>query len=181
MMSQQPIDEKIAAEIRVQPEVGLDSEDGQWVLTVRRTFRHDQERVWRMITEPELLALWSPIQPDRPLTTPGAATTRERPQDDSVDAQVLVADPPRLLVHRWGTHLLRWTVASVDDGSVLELRQIFDERSQASSYAAGWQICLGTFAATYDGVGRERVTGERAIAYGWQELRDQYDVEFEKS
>lgn len=37
--------------------------------------------------------------------------------------------------------------------------------------AAGWQVCLGRLAAE-DGTDRERPTGQRAMAYGWQQLHD---------
>jgi uncharacterized protein YndB with AHSA1/START domain len=172
------IDEVIAAEISAGTQTSLARDDDRWALTVRRTLRHSPERVWQMITEPDLLALWSPIVPNRPLLEPGPATTREHPEDEPVDAEVLEVDPPRLLVHRWGGHLLRWTVSPAEGGSVLEVRQLFEDRADASSYAAGWRICLGTLAATRDGVVRERVSGSRAVDYGWQELRDQYAAEF---
>jgi len=174
------IDEVIAAEISAGTQSSLGREDDRWVLTVRRALRHSPDRVWQMITEPDLMALWAPFVPDRPLVEPGPATSQENPGEDPIDAEVLEVDPPRRLVYRWGGQLLRWTVRPLEDGSVLELDHIFDDRADASSYAAGWRICLGALAATHDGVVRERVSGARAADYGWQELRDQYEAEFSK-
>lgn len=168
-------DERIAAEVRAPTEVALESDGARWTLVLRRRFRHDPERLWRMLTDPDRQARWSPVVTDRPLTEPGPATSRENPGDEPRDAEVLVADAPRLLVHRWGRDLLRWTIAPTQDGTLLELRQTFDDRAWGAALAAGWQVCLGALAATDDGIERERPVGQRAMAYGWQELHDRYE------
>lgn len=170
-------DATIVAEIQSPVEVLLERDEERWTLVMRRSFRHTAERLWQMITDPAELKRWSPVVPDRPLTEPGPATCRENPGDDPIDAEVLVVNAPRLLVHRWGTDLLRWTVTPDGNGAVLELRQTFADHAMASSYAAGWQVCLGCLAATADGISRERVTGQRALAYGWRELHDRYAME----
>ena len=141
---------------------------------MRRRFPHDPQRLWAMITDPERLARWSPIVPDRPLTTPGPASCRETPGDDRIDAEVLVVDAPRRLVHRWGPGLLSWTIAPAEGGAIRELRQTLREPGYASVYAGGWQVCLGRLAAEEHRVERERVVGERARAYGCQELIERH-------
>jgi uncharacterized protein YndB with AHSA1/START domain len=128
-----------------------------------------------MLVDPAHLRRWSPVVPDRPLTSPGPATCRENPGDEPNDAEVLVVEPPHTLVHQWGDDLLRWTITPAEGGAVLELRQTFDDRAAAASYAAGWQVCLGRLAAEDDSP-RERVTGPRALDYGWPDLRERYDA-----
>jgi len=179
-MTNSTVDNVIAAEINVPLDVTLARSDERWTLVIRRQFRQAPERIWEMLTEPDQLARWSPVVPDRPLTLPGPATCRENPGDEPINATVITADAPRLLVHHWGTDLLKWTITPSDDGSILELRQTFDDHSIASSYAGGWQICLGTLAANADASTHERVTGQRAIDYGWEQLRDFYHAEMEK-
>ncbi|GAA0239616.1 SRPBCC family protein [Cryptosporangium japonicum] len=154
-------------------DAALERDGERWTLVLRRQFRHDAKRLWEMLVDPARLATWSPIVPDRPLTSVGPATCRENPGDEPNDAEVLLVDPPHLLVHRWGTDLLRWTVTPADDGAVLELRQTFDDRSSAPMTAAGWQVCLGVLAAG-DGTGRERATGRQARDYDWDDLRERY-------
>ncbi len=173
-MTDQPPDEAIAAQIRAPLEVLLQHDEPEWTLVIRRRFPHPPEKLWRMITQPESLARWSPVVPDRPLTTTGPATCRENPGDDPLDASVLIADPPRKLVHRWGPGLLEWTITGTTQGAALELRQTLSDHDRAGRYAAGWQVCLGRLAAEDEGVQRERVVGERARAYGCQALIEQH-------
>lgn len=62
---------------------------------------HPPEKVWRALTEPELLAAWllpNDIQAEegRRFTLRGAPGS-----DKPVDCEVLAAEPPRLLRYRW--------------------------------------------------------------------------------
>jgi uncharacterized protein YndB with AHSA1/START domain len=167
--------ERVRAEIAGQAaEAILTEVAGRWVLTMTRALRHPRERVWPYLTEPRLLGRWSPVAPDRALTTVGPATSRETPEQDPVDAEVLVSDPPRELVHRWGGHLLRWTLAPTPSGSRLTLEHTFDERTENGSYGAGWHICLAVLTVLLDGHEVERVVGERALDYDWSELNERY-------
>ncbi|WP_454295013.1 SRPBCC domain-containing protein [Salana multivorans] len=173
MASESP-DEEITAQIHAPINVLLQQDGPEWTLVMRRTFPHAPERVWRMLTQPTLLARWSPVVPDRPLDEPGPATCRENPGDEAINAEVLIADPPRKLVHRWGPEVLEWTITADAEGSRLELRQALGDPGPASRYAAGWRVCLGRLAAEQEGVERERVVGERAWAYGCRELIEHY-------
>ncbi len=176
-MTEPPRDETIAAAIHQPVEALVEHEGNTWTLVMRRRFAHPPERLWRMLTEPDRLGRWSPIVPDRPLTAPGPATSRENPGDDPVDTEVLLVDPPHRLVHRWAADVLSWTLTPGATGTVLELRQTTGDRGSSVAMAAGWQVCLGRLAAE-DGTARERPTGRRALAYGWQELYERYEGDF---
>jgi uncharacterized protein YndB with AHSA1/START domain len=169
--------DRVHVEIDQQPpQATLTEVAGRWVLTMTRTLRHPTERVWQYLTEPQLLGKWSPVVPDRPLTSVGPATSRETPQQDRVDAEVLVSDAPRELVHRWGGHLLRWTLAPTPTGSRLTLEHTFDERAEYGSFGGGWHICLAVLTTVLDGYEIERVVGSRALDYGWAQLKDRYEA-----
>jgi uncharacterized protein YndB with AHSA1/START domain len=175
-MTDTPLDETIAAQIHAPVEVLLEHGESQWTLVMRRHFPHSPQKLWQMITDPERLARWSPVVPNRPLTEPGPATCREEADSDPLNAEVLIADAPRRLVHRWGSELLAWTINPVKGGATLELRHTLTDRSQASQFAAGWQVCLGRLAAEDDRIRRERVVGERARDYRCQELLERYET-----
>ena len=169
-------DVRITDEIEANPVAAtLAEEDGRWVLAMERRLRHAPDRVWRMLTAPDQLVRWSPIVPDRPLDSVGAATTRENPDSDPVAADVLAIDPPRELVHHWGDDVLRWTLEPDGDGTRLTLHHAFDDRARASSYGGGWHLCFATLAAQEAEDGPERVVNETAREYGWEKLRDAYD------
>jgi uncharacterized protein YndB with AHSA1/START domain len=167
----------VATRIASQPvEATLSNDAGRWVLRMTRELTHPVGRVWPKLTEPDQLALWSPVVPDRTLDSTGPATSREAPDAPVVDAEVLRCDPPRELVHRWGDQLLRWTLTPTPTGSRLTLEHTFDDPSQQGSYGGGWHICLAVLGAVLDGYRVDRVVGERALAYGWSELRDRYQA-----
>jgi uncharacterized protein YndB with AHSA1/START domain len=167
--------DRVRAEIAAQPaEATLTQVAGRWVLTMTRTLRHPRERVWPYLTEPRLLGRWSPVVPDRALTSVGPATSRETPEQSPVDAEVLVSDPPRELVHRWGGHLLRWTLTPTASGSRLTLEHTFDKPAERASYGAGWHVCLAVLTAVLDGYDVERVVGKQALDYGWSALNERY-------
>jgi uncharacterized protein YndB with AHSA1/START domain len=169
-------DARITHEIEAAPVAAtLTHHEGRWVLGIERHLRHARERVWRMLTQPDQLARWSPVVPDRPLDSVGPATARENPEDEPVDATVLVCEPPVELVHRSGDHILRWTLVEEPDGTLLTLEQTFDDREYAAALGAGWHICLATLAANEGGPDQpERVVGDLAYDYGWEKLRDGY-------
>jgi uncharacterized protein YndB with AHSA1/START domain len=170
--------DRLRAEIAANPADGtLTKVGGRWVLTLTRKLRHPVERVWPKLTEPEQLRTWSPVVPDRPLTSVGPAVSHETPDGPGADAEVLVSDPPRELVHRWGPHLLRWTLAPAPaGGSVLTLEHTLDVRDDAAMNAAGWHLCLAALAANLDGHDVGRIVGIRARDCGWSALKDRYDA-----
>jgi uncharacterized protein YndB with AHSA1/START domain len=157
------------------PAATLAEVDGGWILTMTRELAYPPERVWRILTEPERLARWSPIVPDRALTSVGPAQSREAPDAPVVDVEVLVSDAPHTLVHRWGTHLLRWTLAPTETGTRLTLADTLDEYADGSRNGAGWHICFATLAAYLGDATVDRVVGGDATDYGWAGLRDRYD------
>lgn len=157
----------------------LATTQGEAVLTMVHELPSTPEQTWALITDPQLAATWSPVVGDRPLDTVGPATSRENADDEPVDAEVLVAEPPRELVHRWGADQLRWSVAVHERGSRLTLRQVLEDPTQASSLAAGWHLCLAGLEARGAGHDVSRPVGtEAARRYGWDQLRDGYDVLF---
>lgn len=174
-------DPRITDQIAANPVAAtLTEEDGRWTLTMQRRLRHSPAKVWLLMTEPDQLARWSPIVPDRAFDSVGPATARENPgDDDAVDAEVLAVDPPRELVHRWRADVLRWTLEPAGGGTLLTVHHTFADRARTGSYGAGWHICLGALAALdAHGFDNEdaprRVVGGVSLDYGWQDLHDAY-------
>src|SRR5580693_5853568 len=84
----------VTAQIAADPvQAALAEADGRWVLTMTRELSHPPERVWPMLTEPVQLGRWSPVVPDRPLTSAGPALSHETPDAAGVDVTVLACDP----------------------------------------------------------------------------------------
>ena len=124
----------------------LELDEDRWTLVMRRRFPHDPQRLWAMITDPERLARWSPIVPDRPMSTPGPAFSRENPEDVPVDAEVLVVDAPEQ--HVGGDFEEDGTVAA-GEGGAERLRQtrIFGRHRPGAARQPSHRIENGTVPA----------------------------------
>ena len=178
--------------------------DGRWTVILTRELGHPVKRVWEALTEPGQLRQWAPFTTDRDLGTTGEVTitmldgdesdqpaevsvTRgqtgqgepggrevDSSSDTSQPGYVLEADPPHLLVYRWGDDVLRWELASTEDGTRLILKHTLDDEGFSSAVAAGWHLCLDVADALMKGVPFGPVTGSRAKDYGWDELNHRY-------
>ncbi len=154
---------------------------GRWVLVLTRPLAHPPARVWAALTDPEQLTHWAPFVPDRDLAAVGqvSLTLLDGADGSGNVAQpgwVLECLPPRVLVHTWGADLLRWELTGTADGegTSLVLRHAFDDESMASSYAAGWHLCLFAAEASLAGTPIGPVIGKAAPRYGWVELDQRY-------
>lgn len=159
----------------VPAEAALSNEGGRWVLSLHRVLPGRVEEVWPMLVEPAGVARWSPLVPDRTLTSTGPATFREDASGEGVDGEVVVSDAPRELVERCGDQILRWTLETAEGGTRLTLEHTFDKRGDDASFAAGWHVCLAVLDVALAGHDVERVVGMRAMDYGWAALKDRYE------
>jgi uncharacterized protein YndB with AHSA1/START domain len=156
----------------------LEQRDDRWVLTLSRDFAHPVETVWPWLTDPDRVGRWSPAVPDRPFDCVGPVKTRENPEDDPIDGEVLAVNPPYELVHRWGheggSDVLRWRLSPTDAGCRLTLEHEMADRTHTAENAGGWHICLDVLSGNLDGTNPDRLVGETVMAHGFPELRDGY-------
>jgi len=152
MTDKRMTDDRITSALDAQPPEGTLAEvDGAWVLTMTREYPHPPEKLWAMLTDPALLARWSPVVPDRPLDTVGPARAQESPDMPEVDAEVVACEPARLLVHRWGSQLLRWTLTPTATGTPRATATITPSAtSTATSTPSPTSTATSTTQATWD-------------------------------
>lgn len=131
------------------------------------------EQIWAHLTDPELLATWSPIVPERPLNQVGPVLSRETPEADPVAVAVLATAGDHALSHRWGDDVLEWLI---DEARLTLLMKLADPQL-APTYLAGWQVCLAVLDARLEGLDQERIVGRDALDHGWEQLRDRYAQE----
>ncbi|MGO3210945.1 MULTISPECIES: hypothetical protein [unclassified Brachybacterium] len=131
------------------------------------------EQIWAHLTDPELLATWSPIVPERPLNQVGPVLSRETPEADPVAVDVLATAGDHALSHRWGDDVLEWLI---DEARLTLLMKLADPQL-APTYLAGWQVCLAVLDARLEGLDQERIVGRDALDHGWEQLRDRYAQE----
>lgn len=153
--------------------VAVDLTEDAVILEVDLSGTADQ--IWAHLTDPELLATWSPIIPERALDEVGPVLSRETPEADPVTTDVLATASGHALSHRWGDDTLEWLV----DEARLTLLMKLAEPRYAPTSIAGWQVCLAVLDARLAGVEQERIVGRDALEHGWDELRTRYAEELD--
>lgn len=118
-------------------------------LTLARDYAAQDDTLWTFLTEAPLLMQWSPVNPDRDLTTPGPAESRETPDDEPIDTTVQAVSAPHELAHAWGDDTLEWSITPTLEGATLTLAHHLNDASpaEAAHVATAWHLCLDDLAA----------------------------------
>ena len=141
-------------------------------------------KLWNFLTEPQMLATWSPIVPDRPLTVVGPAWSRQTTDAPATEARVIEVEPLTVLRHAWDEGEVLWELGDESEESAasvgLTLTQTFTQQDMVPMTAAGWHVCLTVLSLVLQGHDVERAVGEDALAVGWESLRDVYAKKFDQ-
>lgn len=156
--------------------VRVDGDDT--VVAFPRVLPYPVDAVWEAITDPALLAQWTPYTADRNLGSPGDAVitmlTEDGAPDMSFPAAVHRAEPASLLEHEWGPDELVWHIAPVEGGTRVVLTQRSRAEGMASALAAGWHLCFDVLDGLLAGKPFGPIVGAKARDYGWDELNSGY-------
>jgi uncharacterized protein YndB with AHSA1/START domain len=152
-----------------------------WTLVLVRELRHSPAHVWQALTDPAQLREWAPFDADASLATTGAKvklTTVGAPSPHVTETTVMQADPPRLLVYRWGGNDMRWELEAAGGGTRLTLWTSIDRRYIAMG-AAGWHVCFDVLDRLMSGAPIGRLVGMDVLKFnGWQRLHREYAQQF---
>ncbi|WP_159586495.1 SRPBCC domain-containing protein [Chelativorans xinjiangense] len=150
--------------------------DGEATLIFRRNLAHAPEKVWRALTQPKEQIEWMPFVADRDIATVGPFTLRttDRERAEESAAEVLTAEPARLLRYSWGDDVLTWELEPEGDGTRLTLRHLTKTPEYIARFAGGWHLCIDVLDRFLDGRPVGPIVGGAAIDYGWQDLHDAY-------
>jgi len=132
-------------------------------LVVERVFPHPPEKLWRALTETQLLAQWM-MSNDFELVAGHRFRFRTDPKPNwngIVDCEVLIVDPFKSLSYSWGVGpgeaglqwVVLWTLTPADGGTHVRMEQSGFRPNQQAAYQGanyGWQKFFG---------GLERVLG----------------------
>jgi uncharacterized protein YndB with AHSA1/START domain len=160
----------------------LRDHDGRLALVFERMLAYPPERVWRALVAPEELADWHPTPfalganppaPGGQVSYISAVGAPEMPA-----GELLAYDPPRLLAYTWGEDELRWELDEHDDGCLLRLTHIFEDRFKAARDAAGWHLCLQALSVSLQRAPRPLRGSVPQLPEGWSELNRDYQRRF---
>ena len=132
-------------------------------LVIERVFSHPQEKLWRALTEGQLLEQWMMKNDFQPVVG-RKFQFRADPMPNwngIVDCEVLTVDPPQRLSYSWGVGdaasglqwVVLWTLTPTDGGTHVRMEQSGFRPDQQAAYQGakyGWQKFFG---------GLERVLG----------------------
>ena len=123
---------------------------------IERTLEHDQEAVWRMLTDSSLLPQW--LAPGELSLSKGGAAKLNFPESGTnVESVVTEVQPPRLIEYSWSSpgepdRPLRWEAIATQDGTRLSLTLRIPDTEDIARTCAGWNAHLEMFAAAMEGV-----------------------------
>jgi uncharacterized protein YndB with AHSA1/START domain len=150
--------------------------DGRWQLRFVRTLAHPRAEVWRALTEPEHLAAWFPqeMQGERAVGARLRFVSRDVPDADAFEGEMLVFEPPSVLEFSWGDDRLRFELEPLgDDHTVLTLIDTIVELGKAARDGAGWHACLDLLEASLAGVEPDWTSADR-----WKDVHRDYVARF---
>lgn len=135
---------------------------GRFTLSLERNLPHSPEKVWRVLTERELLKQWFPCDVEGEWKV-GAKLRftflhgeAEGLSEDDLRGQVVTVDPPRLLEFLWGGHLIRSELIPEGDGCRLLFSEVLVDVSMGARSASGWEMCLENLDLILEGASAAR-------------------------
>ena len=123
---------------------------------LERIFEHDQDAVWRMLTEPEGLAQWL-AQGSMELRSGGKVHIDFADSGTTIESRVLELDAPRLLAYSWSSgdepeRPLCWELAPAGKGTRLVLTLWVPAGEDIAKACAGFDARLEMLAAALEDV-----------------------------
>ncbi len=138
-------------------EASFTQEGSRFTLALERRLAHPPEKVWRVLTERELLQQWFPCDVEgewkqgAPLRFTFLHGEGEGLSEEELSGEVLTVERPRLLEFRWGTHHFRCELHAEGDGCRLVFSETLDDPSVGARNAAGWELCLDNLESLVQG------------------------------
>lgn len=151
----------------------------KYTLSLERRFGHPPEKVWRVITERELLKQWFPCDVvgdwnvGAKLDFIIALEETEHATEEDLHGEVLAVDAPRLLEYRWGKHSMKFELEPDGNGCLFRLSESFDDKSWCARNAAGWEMCIENLDLVIEGAAIAKFAADV-----WRDKFDRYAKKF---
>jgi uncharacterized protein YndB with AHSA1/START domain len=116
-------------------------------VTVEREIPFSPEKIWRALTQPQLIEEWLMKNDFKPVVGHGFNL---RADWGAVDCQVLAIEPNKTLSYTWAAHglesVVTWTLTPTSTGTQLRMEQSGFRPDQQQAYQGakfGWQKFFG--------------------------------------
>lgn len=158
----------------------LTKQDKRYTLLLERSLAHTPEKVWRVLTERELLKQWFPCDVEgewrvgEPLRFNFLHGEGDNLPEEDLRGEVLIVDPVRLLEFRWGEHVIRFELFAEGEGCRFALSETFEDASIGARDAAGWEFCLDNLDLLLEGAALAKFAVDK-----WKKKFEHYRQKFE--
>ena len=133
-------------------------------VVVEKEFAHPPEKVWRALTEGDLIKQWLMENDFQPVVG-HRFQFRAQPVpgwNGVIDSEVLVAEPYERLSYRWGTmgmeNRVAWTLTRTQGGTLLRMEQSGFGADQEANYKGamyGWRKFIGQMEGVVEAISKE--------------------------
>lgn len=161
-------------------DASLTKSGDRYTLALERRLNHSPAKVWRALTEPELLHQWFPAHVIGEWTV-GAQLRFEFQHgegdglsEEEMRGEVLAVEPERLLEFSWGPSILRCELIPEGDGCRLLFSDELEDVSTSARSAAGWEWCLQNLETILRGA-----VSVEFVMDQWRERFEHYVAAFE--
>jgi uncharacterized protein YndB with AHSA1/START domain len=130
-------------------------------LTIEREVPHPQEKVWRALTEGQLIEQWLMKNEFKPVVG-HQFQFRSTPVpgwNGVIESQVLAVEPTSRLSYSWGTmgmeSVVSWTLTATEGGTHLRMEQSGFPSEDSASYKGakyGWTNFIGKMEHVVEGL-----------------------------
>jgi uncharacterized protein YndB with AHSA1/START domain len=130
-------------------------------LVIEREMPHPPEKIWRALTEGQLIEEWLMKNDFRPVVGHRFQFRREPVQNWNgiIDAEVLVVEPNARLAYSWGSlgleSVVTWTLTPTEDGTHLRMEQSGFPSEEGANYKGakyGWTKFIGNMERVVGGL-----------------------------
>jgi uncharacterized protein YndB with AHSA1/START domain len=111
-------------------------------VVIEREIHHPPEKIWRALTQPQLIAQWLMKNDFKPVVEHRFSL---RADWGAVDCQVLAVEPSKKLAYTWGAYglesVVTWTLTPTATGTSVRMEQSGFQPDQQQAYQgakAGW-------------------------------------------
>jgi uncharacterized protein YndB with AHSA1/START domain len=116
-------------------------------VVVERDLPYSPEKIWRALTQPELIAEWLMGNDFKPVLGHRFGL---RADWGAVDCEVVAVEPNRILSYTWAAYglesVVTWTLTPTGSGTRLRMEQSGFQQDQEQAYQGatyGWQRFIG--------------------------------------
>jgi uncharacterized protein YndB with AHSA1/START domain len=145
-------------------EMGSEVKSATRSVVVEKEFAHSPQKVWRALTEGDLIRQWLMENDFQPVVG-RAFQLRAEPVpgwDGVIDGEVLLAEPYERLSYSWGTMglgtVVAWTLTPTERGTLVRMEQSGFGAEQEANYKGatyGWRKFFGGLERVVDEISEE--------------------------